>query len=151
LNDGQITLKSVHVTRTTPSNIAEITDQIPAQNSNTVLHPTLEEVSSAIKSLKNNRAPGSDGLPAEHFKYAGPDLVRSMYQIIEKIWIEEKIPGEWRNCIITPTFKKGDKMEYSNYRGISVLNVAYKILSNILCTRLKPYMENTIGKYQCGF
>jgi hypothetical protein len=42
-------------------------------------------------------------------------------------------------------------MECSNYRGIGVLNVAYNILSKTLCTCLKPYMENTIEKYQCGF
>lgn len=37
------------------------------------------------------------------------------------------------------------------YRGISILNVAYKIFSTILCERLKPYLNDIIGSYQCGF
>jgi hypothetical protein len=61
---------------------------------------TLEEVSSAIKNLKNNRVPGSVGLPAELFEYAGPDMARSMHQIIEKIWIEEKMPElHYNTCV----------------------------------------------------
>ncbi|WP_369199201.1 RNA-directed DNA polymerase, partial [Streptomyces djakartensis] len=53
--------------------------------------------------------------------------------------------------MVTPVYKKGDKKECKNYRGISVLNSAYKILSFILCERLKPHLNDTIGAYQCGF
>jgi len=42
-------------------------------------------------------------------------------------------------------------MECSNYRGVSLLNTTYKILSNILFARILPFAENTIGNYQSGF
>ena len=42
-------------------------------------------------------------------------------------------------------------MECSNYRGVILLNTAYKILSNILFTRISPFSQNIIGNYQCGF
>ena len=61
------------------------------------------------------------------------------------------MPKEWSLSMITPIYKKGDKKECKNYRGISVLNAAYKILSSILCERLKSYLQNIIGEYQCGF
>jgi hypothetical protein len=48
-------------------------------------------------------------------------------------------------------FKKGDKTDCSNYQGISLLSTTYKILSNILLSRLTPYAEEIIGEYQCGF
>lgn len=42
-------------------------------------------------------------------------------------------------------------MDCRNYRGISLLDTSYKILSNILLTRLKPYGEEIVGEYQAGF
>jgi hypothetical protein len=39
----------------------------------------------------------------------------------------------------------------NNYRGISLLSTAYKILSNILLARLTPYVCEVTGNYQCGF
>ena len=42
-------------------------------------------------------------------------------------------------------------MECTNYRGISLLNTIYKVMSNILYRRLMKYTEKEIGNYQCGF
>ena len=47
--------------------------------------------------------------------------------------------------------KDANRMECSNCRGVSLLNTAYNILSNILFARISPFAENIIGNYQCGF
>jgi sorting nexin-29 len=56
---------------------------------------------------------------------------------------------EYRNNM--PNTQKGYKLECNNYRGITLLNNAYKIFSSILNERLKIATENIIGEYQCGF
>jgi len=61
------------------------------------------------------------------------------------------LPEEWKESIIVPIYKKGDKTDCSNYRGISLLPTTYKIVSNILLSRLTPYAEETIGDHECGF
>jgi hypothetical protein len=48
-------------------------------------------------------------------------------------------------------YKKGDKTECNNYRGISFLSTAYKILSNILLSRLTTQAEEIIGDHPCGY
>jgi len=53
--------------------------------------------------------------------------------------------------IIVPIYKRGDKTDFSNYRDISLLQTTFKILSNILLSRLIPYAEEIIGHHQCGF
>ena len=52
---------------------------------------------------------------------------------------------------VRPIYKKGDKRDCSNYSGISLLPTMYKILSNILLSRLTPYAGEIIGDHQCGF
>jgi hypothetical protein len=42
-------------------------------------------------------------------------------------------------------------IDCSNYRRISLLSTSYKILSNILLSRLSPYIDEIIGDHQCGF
>lgn len=53
--------------------------------------------------------------------------------------------------ITIPLHNNGDKIVYENYRGISVLNSAYKILSKILVNLLVSYVETNLRKHQCGF
>jgi sorting nexin-29 len=61
------------------------------------------------------------------------------------------MPDDWKVGLIVALFKKGDKMKCENYRGITLLNVTYKILSSIILERLKEYLEEILGEYQCGF
>jgi hypothetical protein len=57
----------------------------------------------------------------------------------------EELPHQWKESIVVPIHKNGDKTECSNYRGISLPPTSYKILSNILLSRLIPYADEVIG------
>ena len=70
--------------------------------------------------------------------------------LIISIWKKEDLPEEWKESIIVSVYKKGDKTDCTNYRGISILPT-YKILSNILLSRLTPHAEEITGDHQCGF
>jgi len=72
-------------------------------------------------------------------------------KLIISIWEKEKLLEDWKESIIVPIHKKGDKTDCNNYRGISFLPTTYKILSNILLSRLIPYAKEIIGDQQCGF
>jgi hypothetical protein len=60
------------------------------------------------------------------------------------------MPKEWSIALIHPIHKTNDKTNCSNYRGISLLNVTYKVMAKIIANRLTPYTE-LFGDYQCGF
>jgi hypothetical protein len=64
---------------------------------------------------------------------------------------KEELPHQWKESIMVPIHKKGDKTDCSNYRGISLLSTSYKILSNLLLARLTPHADDIIADHQCGF
>jgi hypothetical protein len=61
------------------------------------------------------------------------------------VWEKEEMLADWQMAIICPVYKKGDKLNCSNYRGISLLNVVYKIFTNTLARYLEAYTEDILG------
>jgi len=94
---------------------------------------------------------GIDQIPAELIKAGGRTIYVEIHKLIISIWKKEKLPEECKELIIVPIHKKGDKRDCNNYRGISLLPTTYKILSNVLLSRLIPYAKEFIGDNQCGF
>jgi hypothetical protein len=54
-------------------------------------------------------------------------LRSEIHKLIKLIWNEE-LPHQWKESIVVPVHKKGDKTDCSNYRGISLLSAPYKIV-----------------------
>jgi sorting nexin-29 len=77
--------------------------------------------------------------------------VSAIHKLITSIGNKEDMPDQWRESIIVPIQITGDKTDCNYYRGISPLSTSYKILSNILLSRLRPYIDEIIGEHQCGF
>jgi sorting nexin-29 len=113
-----------------------------------VPEPSLIEAETAIGKLKSYKSPGNDQIPAELIKAEVETLCSEIYRIICSIWNKEELPQQWKESIIIPIHKKDDTTDCNNYRGISLLSTAYKMLSNILTARLIPYVN---GDHQCGF
>ena len=86
----------------------------------------------AIEKLKNYKSPSIDQIPAELIKAGGRTICCEINKLIISIWNKEELPDEWKESIIVPICKKGDKTDCNNYRGISLLPTTYKVLSNIL-------------------
>jgi len=101
----------------------------------------------AIEKLKNS--PGIHQIPEELVKAGIRTICYETHKLIISLWNKEELP-EWKESITEPIYK-GVKTDCSNYRGISLLPTTYKILSNILLSRLTPYAEEIIGDHQCGF
>ncbi|XP_076028443.1 uncharacterized protein LOC143017538 [Oratosquilla oratoria] len=117
------------------------------------LPPTMEEVMKAISQTNSGKAPGMDGIPAEIFKSVGPVALKSFFSLLTNIWEDEEIPKELRNATVISLFKnKGSKTDCGNYRGISLLPIAGKILARVMVNRLVIHVsEDNLPEAQCGF
>lgn len=105
-----------------------------------------EEIRKAVGKLKLRKAAGIDSIPMEAWIYGGSALNKGLTEILEQMWNGEEIPKDWRtNNIIVPIFKKGDQEKKENYKGISLLCTAYRILRGRLRSRLRS-IKRKVGK-----
>jgi len=74
-----------------------------------------------------------------------------MYKLILLIWNTQQLPIEWMQGIICPIYKKGDWAICSNYRPITLRNIAYKIFTILLNNRLSKIVESKLSETQEGF
>ena len=76
-----------------------------------------------------------------------------MFTFFNHVFSTGNFPDMWRKSIIVPVHKAGARNDPSNYRGISLLNVMYKIFSNITYYRLCNWSEmyNRTDETQAGF
>jgi hypothetical protein len=109
---------------------------------------SISEVDVALGKLQ--RSPGGDQIPCELIQAGRGQLHSEIHKHIKLIWNKE-LPHQWKESIVVPIHKKGDKTECSNYRGISLLPTSYKIFISILLSRLITYADEIIGDHQRGF
>ena len=116
----------------------------------------MQELTDAIRSLANEKAVGPDGVSVELFKITlngDPALRRRLLDIVVRIWRGGEVPQQLKDAIITVLNKKRDRTECGNYRGISLVAHAGKILLKIIARRLSEYCERVgiLPEEQSGF
>ena len=109
---------------------------------------SLDEITKAINSQRNNKSPGNDRLTAEFYKQFLNELAPNLLEVYDS-WKQLGIIGtSSRTGIIFVIYKKGDKKDIANYRSISLLNLDYKIYTTILKNRMQQTLNNIIGENQ---
>ena len=114
---------------------------------------TDDEISASIRKLKTGKSQGLDGIGAEFYKHTCHIICPMLRDIFNTILNTGVFPNCWRDSVIVPIHKSGSKLDPANYRGISLINVMYKIFSNIVYTRLNDWAEGygKIDESQAGF
>jgi len=110
--------------------------------------------------LAGAKSAGSAGLKPEMVRFARPadlnaeegetlfswrmGVCTDVATILTQMYVSHRrVPDDDAFCasVLTPLHKKGDKADPNNYRGISAGNTPAKLLSSILCRRLKHWVE----------
>ena len=113
--------------------------------------PNEDEIITALKLMKNGRAPGADGISAELLKLGGDTVVRWLLHLATVVWEEERVPEDWVKQLTIPLHKKGSMQDCDNYRGIALLSVSGKVFCRVIQRRLAKRTEQMLRENQCGF
>ncbi|GHJ61437.1 hypothetical protein NOK12_39550 [Nocardioides sp. OK12] len=103
---------------------------------------TEEELLRAASSMRNKKAPGPDGLPAEIIKVVAqshPELLLNMYNTCLRGGI---FPAPWKKAKLVLISKgKGSVGAASSYRPICMLDTAGKLLEKLIRPRLRAAVK----------
>lgn len=109
-----------------------------------------EMVTTAINSMKKNKAAGPSGIAVEMIRAAGPSVLTMITNLVNLIIQEGKIPEEWNLSFIINYYKgKGDSLERGNYRGLKVLDQVLKIVEHVFEAIIRKQVD--IDSMQFGF
>eukprot|EP00271_Cylindrocystis_brebissonii_P003249 TRINITY_DN1401_c0_g1_i9.p1 TRINITY_DN1401_c0_g1~~TRINITY_DN1401_c0_g1_i9.p1 ORF type:complete len:1328 (-),score=159.78 TRINITY_DN1401_c0_g1_i9:667-4650(-) len=109
-----------------------------------------DEVRTAINELPNGKA--APGLPNEFLKGGGEAVVKSLHRLFNLMWAQRSVPKEWGVGVIVSLFKKGDKEDPGNYRGITLLGAVRKLFCRVINNRLMAFLDKRkLHEGQAGF
>lgn len=112
-----------------------------------------ELVEKHLSSLDIASAPGGDGISARLLKHCATSLSLPLSLIFERSFATHSLPGCWKEALVTPVFKKGDKHDPNNYRPISLIPIISKICEKIIHEKILHFAlsNRIIPDNQHGF
>ena len=105
------------------------------------------DVEMAVKRLKRHKSLGMDQIPAELVKSGGRTICPETHKLTNSIWNKKEL----KESIIVPIYKKCDKTDCSNYRGISFceLHTRLRVFGNRVFRRIfGPKRDDITGEWK---
>jgi hypothetical protein len=112
--------------------------------------PTWKEFKQAVFRLKNDKAPGGYGVPANAFKCLDNRNLSVLFEYIVRFWKGEEDYYEWHEGIGVLVPKKGDLHDLNFWRCINLMDMGAKVLSRILTERAYKLLDKNCVKTQFG-
>ena len=107
---------------------------------------TYDECLEAIKLMKNERSPGSDGLPCEFYKKFFYLFGQSLVKLYNLCFHMGRLSRSQRSCIMTLLCKNFEQdILLAFWRPISLLNVDFKIISKCMSIRMGKVLPSIIS------
>ena len=105
------------------------------------LHPTDKyEIINIISSLDSNKSTGPNSIPNKILKLHKNDISTELSDIFNVSFLTGVFPSKLKIAKVIPIHKKQFKLDYSNYRPISLLSNHEKILEKLMYSRILKFL-----------
>lgn len=115
---------------------------------NSVTNP---EVESVILEMDPNKSPGPSNLSSKTAKLVTSELSTLMTKVLNTILETSIVPRCWKESLLQPIPKKGDRKEIKKYRGIAMQSIISKVIDKIITKKLSSIISCLIHEIQHGF
>ena len=111
-----------------------------------------ETVKSLIDDLRDRSAPGPDGINNRILKEARDVIAYPFYNLFRQSLDEGIVPRGWKDSVIAPIYKKGNKSAPVNYRPVNLTSNVCKLMERVLKRGIEDHLELNVTKNsQHGF
>ncbi len=118
-------------------------------------HPSFNKsiILKHLNNLNTQKSVGPDKVHPKVLKECAKSLSFPLSLIFEKSFVTGSIPKLWSCANVVPLFKKGNKLDPTNYRPVSLTSIVCKIMERIIRDQMMVYLveNNLISKEQHGF
>jgi hypothetical protein len=97
---------------------------------------TSKSVKKIMKLMSKKKSKGNDGIPQDCLLQGLDVLAAPLTRVINTSITNGCFPNQWKEAIVVPIHKKGDQKEMKNYRPVSCLTAASKVLEKVVCQQL---------------
>jgi hypothetical protein len=113
---------------------------------------SVSELKAAVHEMHGERAPGPDGFIGAFFKKCWAFLSEDLLEAMD---LMHSLKGKYWNLMNTASIvllpKKNDPVDARDYRPISLMHSAAKILCKLLSNRLASELKTLVSAGQCAF
>ena len=92
--------------------------------------------------MKADKSCGLDGIPPGVYKLLTPAWIILITTLFNLIFTSASYPVSWAKAKLFMLFKRGNRKDPNNYRGISVINSIAKLFDMVLCNRLELWLKS---------
>jgi len=100
-----------------------------------------DAITSAIKAIPSDSASGPDGIPAILLKNCAKELLSPLRIIWEESFDCGTVPKYYKDTIITPLYKKGDRARAVNYRPVALTSHVIKVFERVIRGVMVDFIE----------
>ena len=113
---------------------------------------SLPELSSTVKDMAKNKAPGLDGLAIEVYIAVWDIVGAHLLEAYQKVFDDNCMYSDAMCGVLNLIPKQGRDVRYlKNLRPITLLNVDYKIIEKVIANRIQSVLPEIIHPDQSGF
>ena len=109
------------------------------------------EFDRALKDMSRNKATGIDDVPVELLDALGDAALTKLFCLVSSMYETGEVPSDFQKNIIIPIPKKPGADKCEQYRTISLVSHASKILTKIIYRRIEKQIECQLSEDQFGF
>ena len=143
-------------TTTSPSGFEEFLSEVtpcitPQMNQRLMRIATEEEVREALFMMHPEKAPGPDGMTALFFQHSWHIIKGDLVEMVNDFLVSGELDSRLNITNICMIPKTERPIRMTELRPISLCNVGYKIISKVLCQRLKSLLPSLVSETQSAF